>query len=94
MSAAPSVVELSMACSVPSAEIEERNMIKRNQASGLARVSKMPARPVNRSTIGMVGQLARPFDPLKIVDGLPAKRIVPHDDPDGLPGHGRYGAAY
>ena len=44
-------------------------------------------------------------DPLKIVDGIPKKgivrfkregtpSIVPQHDPDGLPGHGRYGESY
>jgi hypothetical protein len=60
-----------------------------------------------RIGVGVVVRLpaGRPVDPLKIIDGLPKRQIaglrsaaapsiVPRDDPDGLPGHGRYGAAY
>jgi hypothetical protein len=48
---------------------------------------------------------SRTVDPLKIIDGIPKKQtarlqsertpsIVPRNDPDGLPGHGRYGSMY
>jgi hypothetical protein len=69
-------------------------MMKRDQASGFARARRIGLRQIDEGPLGVAGPFARTFDPLKIVDGLPKKRIVAQDDPDGLPGHGRYGAAY
>jgi hypothetical protein len=69
--------------------MRERNMIMRDQTNGLAHV-----RQIDEGAIGVRRPFARTVDPLKIVDGLPKKRVVSHDDPDGLPGHGRYGGAY
>ena len=70
-------------------------MIMRDQTNGLAHAGSLAqVRQIDEGAIGVRGPLARTFDPLKIVDGIPKKRIVSRDDPDGLPGHGRYGGAY
>ena len=75
-------------------------MIRRDRAGKSAQVGQ-----IAKDDIVVRIPVGRTADPLKVVDGIPKKRIarlrpggtpsiVPHDDPDGLPGHGRYGAAY